>query len=103
MVFLCFKEKTAYEMRISDWEFRRVLFRSHLLLMPVEGGRAGHEQQMFAAPEDDAARPVRHRPPRGVAIEPASDLDIVHRDRSAEPRVGKACVSTCRSRWYPNH
>src|SRR3546814_10815678 len=23
-----FKQKTAYEMRISDWEFRRVLFRS---------------------------------------------------------------------------
>src|SRR3546814_20076918 len=23
--------------------------------------------------------------------------------RSAERRVGKACVSTCRSRWTPNH
>src|SRR3546814_9558215 len=23
-----FKQKTAYEMRISDWSFRRVLFRS---------------------------------------------------------------------------
>src|SRR3546814_3215323 len=27
-VFFFFKQKTAYEMRISDWEFRRVLFRS---------------------------------------------------------------------------
>src|SRR3546814_5711775 len=26
-----FKQKTAYEMRISDWSFRRVLFRSALL------------------------------------------------------------------------
>src|SRR3546814_6034731 len=26
-MFLC-KQKTAYEMRISDWRFRRVLFRS---------------------------------------------------------------------------
>src|SRR3546814_16070793 len=26
--FFFFKQKTAYEMRISDWEFRRVLFRS---------------------------------------------------------------------------
>src|SRR3546814_9846007 len=25
------------------------------------------------------------------------------RDRSAERRVGKACVSTCRSRWSPYH
>src|SRR3546814_2878456 len=26
--FFFFKQKTAYEMRISDWSFRRVLFRS---------------------------------------------------------------------------
>src|SRR3546814_16702325 len=25
------------------------------------------------------------------------------RQRSAERRVGKACVSTCRSRWPPSH
>src|SRR3546814_7893453 len=31
VIFCCFfffKQKTAYELRISDWEFRRVLFRS---------------------------------------------------------------------------
>src|SRR3546814_6587824 len=28
-------------------------------------------------------------------------LDIT--DRSEERRVGKGCVSTCRSRWCPNH
>src|SRR3546814_6585504 len=28
MFFFFFKQKTAYEMRISDWSFRRVLFRS---------------------------------------------------------------------------
>src|SRR3546814_7878417 len=28
--FFFFKQKTAYEMRISDWSFRRVLFRSPL-------------------------------------------------------------------------
>src|SRR3546814_19677156 len=26
--------------------------------------------------------------------------DRVHRPRSEERRVGKACVSTCRSRWW---
>src|SRR3546814_16904565 len=26
--FFCFKQKTAYDMRISDWSSRRVLFRS---------------------------------------------------------------------------
>src|SRR3546814_14500253 len=29
--------------------------------------------------------------------------DEVHRMRSEERRVGKECVSTCRSRWSPNH
>src|SRR3546814_1531529 len=29
--FFFFKQKTAYEMRISDWSFRRVLFRSRLV------------------------------------------------------------------------
>src|SRR3546814_18973110 len=28
---------------------------------------------------------------------------IEHRDRSEERRVGKECVSTCRSRWSPYH
>src|SRR3546814_3320408 len=28
VLFFFVKQKTAYEMRISDWEFRRVLFRS---------------------------------------------------------------------------
>src|SRR3546814_10717925 len=32
-MFFFFKQKTAYEMRISDWSFRRVLFRSLLALL----------------------------------------------------------------------
>src|SRR3546814_3741075 len=28
---------------------------------------------------------------------------VVNRDRSEERRVGKECVSTCRSRWSPYH
>src|SRR3546814_5423675 len=29
--------------------------------------------------------------------------DIAHANRSEERRVGKECVSTCRSRWSPYH
>src|SRR3546814_11133125 len=29
--------------------------------------------------------------------------DAVHSSRSEERRVGKECVSTCRSRWRPYH
>src|SRR3546814_15252522 len=27
----------------------------------------------------------------------------IHTERSDERRVGKECVSTCRSRWWPSH
>src|SRR3546814_7565457 len=33
--FFFFKQKTAYELRISDWEFRRVLFRSHARVVEI--------------------------------------------------------------------
>src|SRR3546814_12609958 len=31
------------------------------------------------------------------------DRDMVYSCRSEERRVGKECVSTCRSRWWPYH
>src|SRR3546814_9094139 len=37
---------------------------------------------------------------------PSIAVEMVHRsdyDRSEERRVGKECVSTCRSRWSPYH
>src|SRR3546814_14191276 len=33
----------------------------------------------------------------------AMHFTIAHDDRSEERRVGKECVSTCRSRWSPVH
>src|SRR3546814_18677011 len=41
----------------------------------------------------------RHRP-RILAIGPSTEIAET---RSEERRVGKACVSTCRSRWAPYH
>src|SRR3546814_12899081 len=32
-----------------------------------------------------------------------SDTQVAYLDRSEERRVGKECVSTCRSRWSPYH
>src|SRR3546814_6294821 len=31
------------------------------------------------------------------------EREVLHEVRSAERRVGKECVSTCRSRWSPYH
>src|SRR3546814_1341085 len=47
--------------------------------------------------------------PQGVkamvagAAPPASMIEGMERMRSEERRVGKECVSTCRSRWSPYH
>src|SRR3546814_5611895 len=37
-----------------------------------------------------------------AAFVPGADV-VEHLERSDERRVGKACVSTCRSRWSPYH
>src|SRR3546814_5767797 len=95
VLFFFFKQKTAYEMRISDWS-------------------------------SDCALPISPPPPasyramrKGAAITPAdvlsedalagADLLILAQPRALTPvrsdarRVGKECVSTCRSRWSPYH
>src|SRR3546814_7961365 len=49
----------------------------------------------------------QHQPAASLPFRPRmidGDLGaIVHRHRSEERRVGKECVSTCRSRWSPYH
>src|SRR3546814_14965791 len=51
------------------------------------------------------ARPqAEGAPARPVGLDDARaplDQDAAGRDRSEERRVGKECVSTCRSRWSP--
>src|SRR3546814_3700774 len=89
-VYFCvffFKQKTAYEMRISDWS-------SDVCSSDLRAGRgerrgdlAGDVPGLADAGDHDAA--------------PAGQQ---HRDdRSEERRVGKECVSTGRSRWSPYH
>src|SRR3546814_20510275 len=41
--------------------------------------------------------------PRFVNTEPMPDIQLSLEVRSEERRVGKECVSTCRSRWSPYH
>src|SRR3546814_13865609 len=39
--FVFFKQKTAYDMRISELEFRRVLFRSQVILSDINAAMLG--------------------------------------------------------------
>src|SRR3546814_6796661 len=119
MCFFFFKQKTAYEMRISDWSSD--VCSSDL----VDHHTALHPARVVTAKPDDldqAARGVfaNQRDHLGGADIQADDQRLVtfavHRMflagnevappcavRSEERRVGKECVSTCRSRWSPYH
>src|SRR3546814_1506597 len=85
VIFFFFKQKTAYEMRISDWSSD--VCSSDLKMFdvvgPVTAGGA-REHQI-----DHLHRVINH--------------DVGVENRSEERRVGKECVSTCRSRWSPYH
>src|SRR3546814_11590859 len=78
-----FRQKTAYEMRISDWSSD--VCSSDLMHVPAGPGSRGHMHL-----ESDEGH-VRSRAHRRQAV------------RSEERRVGTECVSTCRSRWSPHH
>src|SRR3546814_10735091 len=90
-VFLFFfKQKTAYELRISDWSSD--VCSSDLRQQHVEG--------MFGLELFCTLTGVGHLIEQRDKM-PAPGLKIAHglANRSEARRVGKECVSTCRSRW----
>src|SRR3546814_14653975 len=89
MLFFFFKQKTAYEMRISDWSSD--VCSSDLATAGKSPGSPGRRipdasPDRCAASASDSASPRHDRA-----------------GRSDERRVGKECVSTCRSGWSPYH
>src|SRR3546814_2368503 len=115
LVFFFFKQKTAYEMRISDWssdvcssdligilrcQLLRALQVSHGFLRVCLCQRPNHTPVQvntgMAAGSRSNALPSSSLPPAGHTTTRRSD-------RSEERRVGKECVSTGRSRGSPDH
>src|SRR3546814_5460842 len=107
-----FKQKTAYEMRISDWssdvcssDLRRLQvagLRLHIGLLDQRGRAIG----AIVLRDDPVQRFGRGLRLAGVRLVERGDqrlrlLAAIALIRSAERRVGKECVSTCRSRWSP--
>src|SRR3546814_4211165 len=104
-VFCFFKQKTAYEMRISDWSSdvcSSDLLVARWLLVGFVHGVMNTDNTSIAGETIDYG--------------PCAFLDAYHPEtvfslidhqgryaRSEERRVGKECVSTCRSRWSPYH
>src|SRR3546814_10921531 len=110
MMHVCcffFNQKTAYEMRSSDWSSD--VCSSDLLKVP----------QLGLAPFDTAANKWVFSVPQSYGVmyraifEEMKKRDIkkiayigfsdAQGERSEERRVGNECVSTCRSRWSPYH
>src|SRR3546814_2125194 len=100
-IFFFFKQKTAYEMRISDWSSD--VCSSDLNAETGLNPLGGFVEVGVGGPEG------RQRDERtNVGIDGISHgltpvLGSIELCRSEERRVGKECVSTCRSRWSPYH
>src|SRR3546814_6380802 len=106
LVFFFFKQKTAYEMRISDWssdvcssdlsrETRHARRRER---RDVRRNRDHLKPLRDAQRRDDRVRQDGYR----LAVPPAggdNSLYGIVESRSEERRVGKECVSTGRSGW----
>src|SRR3546814_10532697 len=107
-MFFFFKQKTAYEMRISDWSsdvcssdlgqrgsvgktVEYALHRYHAKLRLIEAKQFVGER----ITQGLADRHHRKLRSRREPVQGATRNDC----RSEERRVGKECVSTCRSRW----
>src|SRR3546814_4624944 len=87
-----FKQKTAYEMRISDWSSdvcsSDLMVPAHCAHACNPDAGAAWSYQMLHLDAGWTADLLRETAPGA---------------RSEERRVGKECVSTCRSRWSPYH
>src|SRR3546814_3754741 len=88
-----FKQKTAYEVRISDWS-SDVCSSDLNINDHFKRGDEVTAVILNIDPVEQRASLSRKR------LMPFSAGDV---DRSEERRVGKECVSTCRYRWSPYH
>src|SRR3546814_7126010 len=106
--FFFFKQKTAYEMRISDWSSD--VCSSDLWPLPFEnnvlsGGtwtRGLYERAFVTFIPNIIMKRMNFNE---LTYEEGMDdprLPVIAM-RSEERRVGTECVSTCRSRWSPYH
>src|SRR3546814_3100472 len=105
LIFFFFKQKTAYEMRISDWS-SDVCSSDLVSAAPANMNRrplCGQRLRDFKAQPGSATCHENRFAREHVGPEYIHNQPLPRCDRSEERRVGKECVSTCRSRWSPYH
>src|SRR3546814_9960647 len=99
--FFFFKQKTAYEMRISDWS-------SDVCSSDLWDAESRNAPRLAKLAEEAGVQLVTvHGRTRQQLYGGRADWDFIgavkRAVRSEERRVGKECVSTCRSRGSPYH
>src|SRR3546814_4669619 len=92
--FFFFKQKTAYEMRISDWS-------SDVCSSDLAARYAGLVEDRALADSIFNAISDGWQRTHDSLLDATGQRRLL--ERSEERRVGKECVSTCRSRWSPYH
>src|SRR3546814_17533550 len=108
-----FKQKTAYEMRISDWssdvgssdlEIQEVTALAMISWISAFDGQISLRNTSLPSFDLPSGSLVRSMP-----VVPASACATIRGGEAREfmgpaaRRVGKECVSSCRYRWYPTH
>src|SRR3546814_5081367 len=101
-LFFFFKQKTAYEMRISDWSSdvcsSDLAWKGYLFyLMSALNKLPNYEGLVFRGSRNTDFIKTEYTKGNPNNMQHSSF------SRSEERRVGKECVSTCRSRWSPYH
>src|SRR3546814_1576942 len=103
VVYICvlfgcffFKQKTAYDVRISDWSSD--VFSSDLLPPRCSERATDPVRHAVERPHGQTQRQLRDAAGSDRRGRYRRDALLLS-DRSEESRVGKECVSTCRSRW----
>src|SRR3546814_6973911 len=92
-----FKQKTAYEMRISDWSSDVC---SSDLCDPLCENFLDDGRRMWIVDWEYSGMNDPLWDLGDVSVEAGFDA-AQDRERSEECRGGNECVSTCRSRWLP--
>src|SRR3546814_7294948 len=104
-MFFFFKQKTAYEMRISDWSSD--VCSSDLTRAAASPSTPADQPRLDAARMETLVSEQISLVRKGKLREAQRSLDrkiaMQKTPRSEERRVGKECVSTGRYRWSPYH
>src|SRR3546814_4115796 len=99
--FFFFKQKTAYEMRISDWSSDVCSSDLSARCLDPAAGVCDRGCGWRLLRQRDCPSTTAGAFLDAPYASAAATVDGA--SRSEERRVGKECVSTCRSRWSPYH